>query len=106
VPNPYILFFPLEALHFLPVSILHTIACYALCHRIQQLPPETERLAVAEKWSRVYYHRGVAIREISNKISHEKTRCSDATIMSVSLFLYMDVSQYARNTDDDMLTVH
>jgi hypothetical protein len=92
-PNPYVIFFPLAALHFLPVSVLHTLACYALCHRIHQLPPETERLAIVEKWSRVYYHRGVAIREMSEKISQETTRCSDGTITSVCLFLCMEVSR-------------
>lgn len=92
-PNPYIIFFPLGALHFLPVSIQHSLACFALCHRIHQLPRETERLAITEKWSRVYYHRGVAIRELSEKISQDESRCNDATISSVVMFLCMELQQ-------------
>lgn len=90
-PNPYFIFFPLMALHYLPPSIQHSIACFALCHRIHQLPRETERLAITEKWSRVFFHRGVVIRNMAENISRDSTRCSNATICAVCLFLCLEV---------------
>ncbi|KAF2867533.1 C6 zinc finger domain-containing protein [Massariosphaeria phaeospora] len=92
-PNPYIMYFPLAALHVLPPSVHHILVCFAMNHRINSVPNGSDRQVVSENWSKVYHHRGEAIRQMSNAIALDKTRCCDATITSVLMFLCVELQQ-------------
>lgn len=91
-PNPYLDIFPSVALHHMPVSVCHTIAYLVLGHQLQRCGPhETDEDSTQER-SRLYHHRGEAMRCMSADIANATTQCSDATILSVLMFLFADVS--------------
>lgn len=90
-PNPFIIHFPLRALHYLPHAIHHTMACFAIGHRIHQLQFDEDKSLLTKAWERVYYHRGQAIREISQDIARDESRTTDATVTSVLLLLVTEV---------------
>ncbi|PSN72315.1 hypothetical protein BS50DRAFT_569829 [Corynespora cassiicola Philippines] len=92
-PNPHIIFFPLGALHLLPPAIHHTMVCLAVNHRLCSLPAGTDRQLLNDKWSKVYHHRGAAIRELSAHIGREATRNTDTTMSSVLMFMCAELQQ-------------
>lgn len=91
-PNPALILFPLHALHILPPAVHHTFVCMSLNHFIHRLPSGVDRSVVVTNRSKVYHHRGAAIRSLSHYIGKDSTRCSDLTITSILMFLSMEVS--------------
>ena len=91
-PNPAIILFPMRALHILPPAIHHTLVCLSLNHFIHCLPVGADRTFVVTNRSKVYHHRGAAIRALSQYVGKDKTRCSDLTIASILMFMSLEVS--------------
>ncbi|KAF1848804.1 uncharacterized protein K460DRAFT_304288 [Cucurbitaria berberidis CBS 394.84] len=94
-PNPALIFLPLHILHILPSTIHHILVCISLNYFIQCLPSGTDRSAVVTNRSKVYHHRGAAIRALSRYLETDKTRCSDFTITSILMFMSMDLQNPA-----------
>lgn len=94
VPNTHNIIFPMSALHVLPPSIHHTLVCLSLSHFVNSLPVSAGKRLTAGNWDKIYQHRGAAIRELTASIGKQKTRCSNATITSVMMFLAAEVSLY------------
>ncbi|THC98084.1 hypothetical protein EYZ11_002436 [Aspergillus tanneri] len=76
-------------------SVRHTICYLTLGHRIQQLAWQLDEAALVEERSRLYHHRGEAMRALSEDISNDRSQCTDTTILSVLMFLFADVRQFA-----------
>jgi hypothetical protein len=96
-PSPLILSFTPTALHHLPAAINHAMVAFALGYRMhrQELPSK-------EVWSKVYHHRGLAIRDISQRIqsctsnkitSQRQESVVDITIASIFVFLCSEVGK-------------
>ncbi|KAH7366665.1 fungal-specific transcription factor domain-containing protein [Pyrenochaeta sp. MPI-SDFR-AT-0127] len=94
-PNPAVVIFPLHALHLLPPAVHHTLVCLALNHFIHRLPNGADRAVVVTNRSKVYHHRGAAIRALSHYVGKDKTRCSDLTIASIVMFMSMELQNPA-----------
>ncbi|KAF2188453.1 hypothetical protein K469DRAFT_81591 [Zopfia rhizophila CBS 207.26] len=94
-PNPHITVLPVTALHLLPPAIHHNLVSFSLSHFIHSLPAGTGKSVVAGSWPKIYHHRGAAIRELSYKISQDKTRASDGTITSVLMLLCIELQAQA-----------
>ncbi|KXJ90025.1 fungal-specific transcription factor domain-domain-containing protein [Microdochium bolleyi] len=92
-PNPFIAPFPLEILPYLTDGLRHTVVALAIGHRIHQLPKDASRGASVDLWSRLFHHRLLAIRELSHDIASEDTRASDNTIVTIILFLFVELQQ-------------
>lgn len=93
-PNPAVIHFPLWALHMLPPAIHHTLVCLSLNHFINTLPTGTDRATIIDNRSKVYKYRGFAIRALSDYVAKEKTRSSDLTIISILVFMAMEVMEF------------
>ena len=96
VPNPIVIAFPMHVLHLLPPAIHHILVCLSLNHYLQSLPASADRSIVAVNRSKSYKHRGAAIRYLSRYVGTDKTQCNDMTIMSILLFLTMEVRMKRR----------
>ncbi|KAH8424442.1 Zn(II)2Cys6 transcription factor [Aspergillus melleus] len=94
-PNPYLDQFPMVALHQMPLSVCHTIAYLVLGHRLQRCGSSDADDVLTRERSRLYHHRGEAMRCLSEDIASATTQCNDATILSVLMFLFADVRQFA-----------
>ena len=95
--NPALIMFPLHALHVLPPAVHHTLVCLSLNHYIHSLPAGTDKKVTVSNKSKVYHHRGAAIRALSRYVGQDKTRNSDATIASILMFMSVEVSQVSPN---------
>ncbi|KAA8641288.1 Zn(II)2Cys6 transcription factor [Aspergillus tanneri] len=95
VPNPYLAPIPMMAFRDTSSSVRHTICYLTLGHRIQQLAWQLDEAALVEERSRLYHHRGEAMRALSEDISNDRSQCTDTTILSVLMFLFADVRQFA-----------
>lgn len=93
-PNPAMIVFPVYALHLLPPAVHHTLVCVGVNHFIHSLPPGADRAIIASNRSKVYKHRGLAIRALSEFVAKDKTRSSDLTITSILMFMAMEVSGF------------
>lgn len=93
MPNPAVIPFPLYALHVLPPTVHHTMVCLSLNHFIHCLPAGTNKIVTVSNKSKVYQHRGAAIRDLSRAIGQDKTRCSDMTITSILMFMSVEVGR-------------
>lgn len=82
----------MDVLPHLTGGLRHTVVALALGHRINQLPPDAGRAVSVDLWSRLFHHRLLAIRELSRDIASEDTRASDGTIVTIILFLFVEVS--------------
>lgn len=91
-PNPYFDQFPTVALQQMPVSVCHTIAYLVLGHRLQRHGLDETDEVLKQERSRLYHHRGEAMRYLGEDIANATTQCHDATILSVLMFLFADVS--------------
>ena len=71
----------------------HSFILLALGHRLHQLFSKGgDPSSVAEMRSKLYYHRGIVIRAVSEDLANEKIRDNDMTICSILEFLVIDVS--------------
>jgi hypothetical protein len=82
---------PLEALHILPPAIHHTLVCLSLNHFIHSLPPGSDKTVAVINRSKVYQHRGAAIRALSQYVGKDKTQTNDLSIASILMFMSMEV---------------
>lgn len=93
-PNPYLIPFALELVPYLSRSMRHSLLCAALDHRIYQIAEGTDsRKWVTNLRPKQLYHRGVAIRTLSDAIADDEERMKDSTLAALFLFFYMDVSR-------------
>ncbi|KAJ1326116.1 fungal specific transcription factor domain-containing protein [Microdochium nivale] len=92
-PNPFIGPFPMDVLPHLTGGLRHTVVALALGHRIHQLPTDAGRAVSVDLWSRLFHHRLLAVRELSRDIASEDTRASDGTIVTIILFLFVELQQ-------------
>ncbi|KAL0935476.1 C6 zinc finger domain-containing protein [Colletotrichum truncatum] len=82
-----------------PISNIHTMKPYrrhglvtmAIEHRMARLSPSKGDPYAAEVRARAYQHRFTAIQALNKEIENESTRCSDATLGGVIVFLFGDL---------------
>jgi hypothetical protein len=96
-PNPAMIQFPLAALHVLPPAVHHTLVCLSLNHFVHTLPIGANKNVAVTTRSKIYQHRGAAIRSLSQYVGKDKTRSSDLSISSILVFLAMEVSSQPIN---------
>ncbi|KAI4633915.1 uncharacterized protein J4E87_001082 [Alternaria ethzedia] len=89
-PNPALVLFPPQVLHLLTPSIHHALVCLSLNHFIYSLPLGAGHTAVMAR-TKVYQHRGAALRALSRHIAQDKTRCSDMTITTILMFMCLEL---------------
>jgi hypothetical protein len=94
VPNPAIMNFPLAALHLLPPAAHHSMVCLSVNHFIHSLPEGADKGVILANRSKVYQHRGAAIRALSEYVGKNKTRYNDYSISSIMMFLSAEVSAF------------
>jgi len=70
----------------------HTLVCLALNHYIHTLPVGADKAVAVSNRSKVYQHRGAAIKSLSQYVGKDKTMCSDMSIASIMMFMSMEVS--------------
>jgi hypothetical protein len=92
VPNPALMSFPMAALNLLPPAVHHTLVCLSVNHYIHSLPAGTDKSIAAGNRSKIYQHRGAAIRALSQYVGKDRTRCNDLSISSILVFMSMEVS--------------
>ncbi|RAR10710.1 lysosomal acid lipase cholesteryl ester hydrolase precursor [Stemphylium lycopersici] len=90
-PNPAIVIFPPQALHLLTPAIHHTLVCISLSHFVHSLPIGADGTVTAINRSKIYHHRGEALRALGQYIGQDKTRCSDMTITSILMFMCLEL---------------
>ncbi|KAL5117027.1 hypothetical protein ACEQ8H_005113 [Pleosporales sp. CAS-2024a] len=90
-PNPAMIRFPMAALHVLPPAVHHTLVCLALNHFTHSLPVGVSREVAVVTRSKIYQHRGAAIRALSQYVAKDRTRSSDLSIASILVFLAMEL---------------
>jgi hypothetical protein len=83
--------FPLAALNLLPPAIHHTLVCLSVNHYIHSLPIGADKSITADNRSKIYQHRGAAIRALSQYVGKDRTRCNDLSISSILVFMSMEV---------------
>lgn len=97
-PNPAMVQFPLAALHMLPPAVHHTLVCLSLNHFVHTLPAGVDKTVTVTTRSKIYHHRGAAIRSLSQYVGKDKTRSSDLSISSILVFMAMEVSNVFKST--------
>lgn len=95
-PTPYVFPWPLNAIRYLPPAISHSMVSYAIGYR-------THRQEVLDRdlWLKLYQHRGIMIRDLSEKISkcgqmkqittQNQKNMADLTIACIVVFLSTEV---------------
>lgn len=85
----------------------HTMACFGYGHRIYQRQLGNDAGATKKAWTRIYHHRGLAIRELGQVIAKDDTRCTDVTIATVVLLLVTEVlvSDFEENLSCALLLI-
>lgn len=86
--SPY--FITLATIPYLPESIVATIACASLGHRIVQLrdAPQEEQLALT---IRLRSRRGAALRSITDHLGHPREQTGDVALLAVISLLMVEV---------------
>ncbi|KAK0719405.1 C6 zinc finger domain-containing protein [Lasiosphaeris hirsuta] len=91
-PNPFNV--PIASLHLMPASIIHALVSIAISHRLFQVPRDTSRCtSLSGARSRLYHHRGIAIRLLNELVGSDETRSGDVTIASVFTLLVAVLQQ-------------
>lgn len=91
-PSPWLALVPMNAIIYLPPSIQDTLVFMAIGHRISQLPGVTDRSALSALKTRMYDHRGKAIRAIHKVLDNESLRNTDYALSIVLMLLFGEVS--------------
>jgi hypothetical protein len=91
-PNPALMIFPLAALNLLPPAVHHTLVCLSINHYIHSLPVGADKSITTSNRSKIYQHRGAAIRALSQYVGKDRTSCNDLSISSILVFMSMEVS--------------
>ncbi|KAK6204176.1 hypothetical protein LQW54_008410 [Pestalotiopsis sp. IQ-011] len=86
---------PLDVLHGVEPAIAHSLTFCTLSYRMTQLSgpggyTEDERLAISTK---MYYHRDIAVRALSQALNDPKRQSDIVTLTAVFLFMVVDISQ-------------
>lgn len=99
-PSQHIIFFPLNALPYIPPAISHSLVGLTLGFRYHR-----NELPDMDVWSKVYHHRGIAIRDISEKlqkcdldkqlVTKQQRMYVDMSIASILVFLCAELQQCA-----------
>ncbi|CAI6308939.1 unnamed protein product [Periconia digitata] len=92
VPNPHLIIFPVAALHLLPPAVHHTVVCLTLSHYTFSLPPAESRAVAATSTTKILHHRGSALREISRRLTTQKSP-ADSTVVSVCMLMCCELQQ-------------
>lgn len=71
----------------------HGLVTMAIEHRMSRLSPARNDAYAIEVRARAYQHRLTAIQALNKEIENESTRCSDATLAGVIVFLFGDVRE-------------
>lgn len=90
-PNPFIMIFPVKALHYVPLSIHHTVVCFALSHHIHLSQKNNSKSSLTQAWTRVYHNRGLAIRYLGEMVARDDERLTDQMMTSIVLFMVADI---------------
>lgn len=93
-PNPHLAQFPVEFLHLMPASLCHSLACLAFTHRARRSSPRADYAKSIQIPARILYHRGLAIKALSDDIGNVKIESNDAIIAGVFTFLISEVSSF------------
>ncbi|SPO04657.1 uncharacterized protein DNG_07342 [Cephalotrichum gorgonifer] len=88
VNNPYLI--PLAHVSAMPDSIIQTIICSSLGHRIMQLQdaPQQDQRTLA---TRLQSHRGKALRVIAQQLCDPREQTSDVTLAAVIVLLLVEI---------------
>jgi hypothetical protein len=96
-PNPAVIKFPMAALNLLPPAVHHTLVCLSINHYIHSLPVGADKSIATGNRSKIYQHRGAAIRALSQYVAKDQTRCNDLSISSILVFMSMEVRYHHSN---------
>jgi hypothetical protein len=72
-------------------KLIYSLVCLSVNNFIHRLLPRTDKAVTIENRSKVYQHRGVAVRALSKYISKGKTRYSDDSMASIMMFLNLEM---------------
>lgn len=84
---------PLETVKYLPSAINDTLVFMVLGHRISQSAETAEASALSVLRTRMYDHRGKAIRSIHHALDNERLRDTDYALTIVTMLLFGEVSR-------------
>lgn len=84
---------PISHIHAMKPYRRHGLVTMAIEHRMSRLSPARNDAYAVEVRARAYQHRLTAIQVLNREIENESTRCSDATLAGVIVFLFGDVRE-------------
>ncbi|KAM0808354.1 putative Fungal-specific transcription factor domain-containing protein [Seiridium cardinale] len=101
-PNGWIIPLPFDALHGAHPAVRHTLTSCALEWRIHQVPTlgwggNGAEQDIKHMKTKIFHHRDIAIRALSDAVADEKRQTTDVTIISVLLFLLIDIRKSTNN---------
>ncbi|KAK1537872.1 C6 zinc finger domain-containing protein [Colletotrichum paranaense] len=82
---------PISHIHAMKPYRRHGLVTMAIEHRMSRLSPARNDAYAIEVRARAYQHRLTAIQALNKDIENESTRCSDATLAGVIVFLFGDL---------------
>lgn len=92
-PNGWIKKVPLESTLTTGLAIRHILTSCAICYYVNQLPATSDNLQDRrELKTKILYHRDIVIRSLSETLADERMNTTDVTILTVLMFLLVDVS--------------
>lgn len=94
-PNPSIVAVPLEYLSLISPTIHHALTCAALNHFVLSALDEIDQAFITDVRTKVFRHRGAAIKALSDEISNVKPANSESTISSIFSFMTMEIQDTA-----------
>ncbi|KAF2470019.1 uncharacterized protein BDR25DRAFT_262571 [Lindgomyces ingoldianus] len=91
-PNsPYLVFIPLEMVHYYSDCMRNIMVCIAIGHAIHRLPRPSNNCALTYAWSRLYHYRGLAIQELSQAIGNETKRTKLQTFGGIFMLMVAEL---------------
>ncbi|KAF3760870.1 C6 zinc finger domain protein [Cryphonectria parasitica EP155] len=97
-PNPWLTSVPMDTIRLLPTPIVETVVFMAIGYRISQFPEAADRSETAVLRTRMYHHRGRAVKTISLALSNDKLRDTDYALAIVLMLLFGESRQCASST--------
>ncbi|KAK1657214.1 hypothetical protein BDP55DRAFT_762034 [Colletotrichum godetiae] len=89
IKSPWVV--PISNIHAMKPYRRHGLVTMAIQHRMSRLSPARNDAYAVEVRARAYQHRLTAIQALNKEIENESTRCSDATLAGVVVFLFGDL---------------
>ncbi|KAL2136158.1 hypothetical protein VTI74DRAFT_5211 [Chaetomium olivicolor] len=91
-PSAFVI--PMTLTEHVPPSIVHTLVCIVLSHRMIQMTEDPgSNILVKPLWTRLYRHQDVALRSINKLMSNDETRTHLLTVISVYVLLFALLQQ-------------